>query len=269
MTVKKVTLTFILICAVGLFIFLLVRPVPRDDKEKVSEIVLPARPSARPAAQIAIVIDDWGYSLENLSLLFEIEYPLTISILPNINYSTKVARAANRRKNLEIILHLPLEPNNISVRNLEPSTIYTSMPEEEIISLIRKALKSVPHSLGVSNHMGSKATQDRRFMKTIFSEIQKHELFFLDSLVIEDSICKELSREMNVRFAQRSVFLDNKNNAEYIKSQLVKLVSKSKSEGSAIGIGHTKETTLKVLKEMLPRLEEQGIQLVHLSQLVK
>lgn len=265
MTVKKAILTFILICAVGLFIFFLIKPAPDDDQEKVS------KPSVKapPVAQIAIVIDDWGYSLENLPLLFEIEYPLTISILPNVNYSTKIAEAVNRRKNIEIIIHLPLEPKNISAGNLEPSTIYASMAEEEIISLVRKALKSVPHSQGISNHMGSQATQDRRVMKTIFSEIQKNKLFFLDSLVVRDSVCRELAQEMNVRFAQRSVFLDNQNNAEYIKSQLMELVSRSKIEGSAIGIGHVKETTLKVLKEMLPRLEEQGIQFVRLSQLVK
>ncbi len=260
MIVKRTTFALILILAL-LLLSVLIRWIFLGDKQKVSETV--------PSTQIAIVIDDWGYSLKNLPFLFEIEYPLTISILPNVIYSTEIAEAVHRRKNFEIILHLPLEPENASKENLEPTTIFSSMSEEEIISSLHKALKSVPHSLGVSNHMGSKVTQDRDFMRTIFSEIRRQKLFFLDSLVTQRSICEELSREMKVRFVQRSIFLDNKDSPEYIKGQFAQLVLESKSKENAIGIGHSNKITLRMLKEILPQLEEQGIQLVHLSQLAK
>ena len=46
---------------------------------------------------IAIVLDDWGYSRHNLSVLEDINYPLTISILPNLVYSQDIARQAHRR----------------------------------------------------------------------------------------------------------------------------------------------------------------------------
>lgn len=262
MRVKKTAFALVLIFALGLLVFLFLRLVLPGNREKIRETI----PSS---AQIAIVIDDWGYSLKNLPFLFEIKSPLTISILPNVIYSRKIAEAVHKRKNFEIIVHLPLEPENAREEKLEPDTIYTSMSEEQIISIFHRALKSIPDSVGISNHMGSRATQDKDFMRVILSEIRKQNLFFLDSLVTEKSICKELSREMKVRFAQRNVFLDNKNDSEYIKSQLAQLILRAKSEGSAIGIGHGKETTLKVLREMLPELEEQGIQLVYVSQLAK
>ena len=41
--------------------------------------------------RIAIVLDDWGYSLNNLRSVDEIEYPLTLAILPNLPYSRRVA----------------------------------------------------------------------------------------------------------------------------------------------------------------------------------
>jgi hypothetical protein len=259
--IKKRTFALILIFLVCLLFSVFIKWIFLGDRQKVNEI--------RSPAQIAIIIDDWGYSLKNLPLLFEINSPLTISILPNVIYSTKIAEAVHKRKNFEIILHQPLEPENTLDENLEPSTIYTSMPKEKIVSILQNALKSVPYSVGISNHMGSQATQNRRLMKIIFSEIRRQKLFFLDSLVTEDSICEELSRKMKVRFVQRNIFLDNKDSPEYIKQQLAQLVSRSKTKGSAVGIGHGREMTLKVLKEMIPKLEEQGIQLVHVSQLAK
>ncbi len=261
MAVKNKSFVIVLILALSLLSFIVLRWVLPRDKEKAAEIAA--------SAQIAIVIDDWGYSLKNLPLLFEIKSPLTVSILPDVVYSTQIATAMNKRKNFEIIIHLPLEPEDIPEKNLESGTLYTSMSKEEIIASLDKALKSIPYAVGVSNHMGSKATRDEDFMRVLFSGIRTQKLFFLDSLVTPGSICEELSRQMNVRFARRSVFLDNDTRPEYIKSQLAQLVSKSKSEGSAIGIGHGNKATLKVLKEMIPRLEEQGIQFVHLSQLAK
>lgn len=261
MKVKRPVVRLCLVIVISLFIFIFAQRVWFADREEVLETVA--------LTKIAIVVDDWGYSLKNLPLLFEIDYPLTISILPDVIYSKKVAEAVHKRKNFEIILHLPLEPEDTSAKNLEPSTIYTSMSEEEIISSLDKALKSVPYSLGISNHMGSKATQDRDFMKIIFTEIRRRDLFFLDSLVTEDSICRELSQEMDVRFVQRNIFLDNQDDPAYIKSQFSQLVLWAKIKGSAVGLGHGKETTLGVLKEIIPGLEEQGIRLVHLSQLAK
>jgi polysaccharide deacetylase 2 family uncharacterized protein YibQ len=39
--------------------------------------------------------------------------------------------------------------------------------------------------------------------------------------------------------------------------------------GDAIGIGHDKAKTIAALKEMLPKFEENGIQLVYVSDLVR
>ena len=60
-------------------------------------------------ARIAIVIDDWGYSLSNLSIIEQIKQPLTCAILPNLKNTNFVMRKLNNA-GFEIILHLPMEP---------------------------------------------------------------------------------------------------------------------------------------------------------------
>ena len=126
-----------------------------------------------------IVIDDWGYSLRCLKPLREIKAPVTISILPNLRYSSKIAEEA-KRLGREVILHLPLEPETKERKyiGLEKNTITCDMPEDEVLANLGCTLDSVPYAIGVSNHMGSRATKDKRLMAVIFTELKKRKLFF-------------------------------------------------------------------------------------------
>jgi len=215
--------------------------------------------------KIAIVIDDWGYNLNNLVVLEEIKYPLTLSVLPGLSYSLRVAESLYK-SGFEIILHLPMEP--YEKFRLEANTIMTTMDEPTIRGIIAQDLLSVPHAKGVSNHMGSKATESLRTMNIIFGELKKRKLYFLDSLVSSDSLCFDLTRKMRLGFAKRDVFLDNQEDSAYIKNQIYKLKTRAKVYGEAIGIGHDREMTLKVLKEIMPQLEREGYKFVFVSELV-
>lgn len=231
----------------------------------------PSRPRKIPKipairGKIAIVIDDWGYNLNNLYFLDEIKYPLTVSILPNLGYSRTIASAL-KKQGAEIILHLPLEPHEKF--RLEQNTILTSMDEETIRNIVARDLDDVYYARGVSNHMGSKATEDARTMGVIFRELKKRNLFFLDSLVSPRSVCFNLAKKMGLDFARRDIFLDNKEEAGYIKGQMQELKARARVHGRAIGIGHDRKITLEVLKEVMPELEREGYKFVFVSELVK
>lgn len=216
--------------------------------------------------KIAIVIDDWGYNLNNLPLLEEIQYPLTISVLPNLNYSRTIAAELHQR-GFQIILHLPLEPQEKT--RLEKNTIMTSMDETAIRNILKQDLDNVPYACGVSNHMGSKATEDTRTMGIIFKELKKRRLYFLDSFVSPESICFDLAHKMYLGFAKRDVFLDNIEDPQYIKSQIYKLKIRARVYGQAIGICHDRRTTLQVLKEVMPQIEKEGYKFVFVSDLIR
>jgi len=247
----------VIIILQGIFLvsFLLKRP-------KIKAVPAAVRP------KIAIVLDDWGYNLNNLHFLNEITYPLTISILPNLSYSSLIAREANN-KGLEIILHLPLEPTPSEVMRLERNTILSNMDAEQIKDIFLGDINSIASARGVSNHMGSKLTSDLAAMEVIFREMHKKNLYFLDSMVSKKSVCEKLARKIGVKFTKRDIFLDNENNPAYIKGQINKLKLRALSLGYAIGIGHDRRITLEVLKEVMPQLEKEGFQFVFVSQLLK
>ncbi|MCM8783356.1 MAG: divergent polysaccharide deacetylase family protein [Candidatus Omnitrophica bacterium] len=225
-------------------------------------------PVSYKKAKVAIVIDDFGYNIRNIDSWLNFDRPITFSILPNLSYSTQIASLAND-KGREIILHLPLEPKDEEAEAQEKFTITTSMPQKEILKILESAIKSVPNIKGVSNHQGSRATEDKKVMGIVLKELKKRNFYFLDSLVTNNSVCREIASSLNLKFVQRDVFLDNVDDVEYIKNQLNKLARIAQTKGFAIGIGHVHLKTLEALKEASPFLEEEGIEFVYLSELLK
>ena len=249
-------LSILLVIESGALIFLLAR----QPAKKIPKAALAIK------GRIAIVIDDWGYNLDNLYILDQIKYPFTASVLPRLNYSEEVAQGLHNR-GFQVILHLPMEPHE--KYRLEKNTILTSMQEKEIINIIGQDLTDIHYAVGVSNHMGSKGTEDLRTMSIVLKELKKRNLFFLDSLVSPKTVCSDLAAKLQVRFIKRDIFLDNEDDPQYIKGQIYKLKRKARMFGYAVGVGHDRKITLEVLKETMPELEKEGYKLVFVSELVK
>lgn len=215
--------------------------------------------------KVAIVIDDWGYNLNNIDLLHSIDTSLTLAILPNLKYSREITEEA-KFKNREIILHMPMEPKRF-VR-LEKQTLATNMGENEIDSIFYNDLNNTHGIRGVSNHMGSKFTADRGAMTIFLKQLKKKNLYFLDNVSCDNSVCKTVANNLKVKFAQRDVYLDNFNDTNYIKGQFNQLIEIAKKRGYAVGTGHDRKKTLEVIKGLASALKDK-IKFVLVSELTK
>jgi len=218
-------------------------------------------------AKIAIVLDDWGYSLNNVKILREIDEPLTLAILPRRTYSEAIAKLS-LELGKEAILHLPLESYQGQESHPEPDTISSVMQKAQVLKILDKDIKSVTGIKGVSNHQGSRATESKPLMKIILTDLKKRNLFFLDSFTGK-TVCKELAKDIAIPYARRQVFLDNKNEPRYILGQIELLAKIARQSGYAIGIGHDRQKTLEVLEKVVPELKKRGFRFVRVSELVK
>jgi hypothetical protein len=117
--------------------------------------------------------------------------------------------------------------------------------------------------------MGSLMLEDRKSMRVILDELKIRGLYFLDSRTTPRSVGYELAQAIGVPSASRQIFLDNKQDVDYIKSQIELLIKKALKDGKAVGIGHLHPLTIKALKESAPRFRESGVTLVGLSKLVE
>jgi polysaccharide deacetylase 2 family uncharacterized protein YibQ len=224
--------------------------------------------STEDTYQVAIVIDDLGENYSSFRELSSINVPFTYSILPFQTHSIRIANEVDKR-NGEVILHLPLEPWNSSQHAMNDGTLLTGMSQDQLHAQLQRNINAVPHLSGVSNHMGSKFTENQERMRTILEAIKEKGLFFLDSRTSDKTVAYALAKEMRIKTAKRNLFIDNDHNQLSAEKQLQKIPRLAKKNGGhLIAIGHPYPSTITALKKCVPLLQEQGITVVPLSQLV-
>lgn len=221
-------------------------------------------------ARVAIIIDDLGRGGRITEELLAIDRPLNFSILPFSPHSKDIAIEA-KKKGFLVMLHLPMEPKGYPAPHKDPGkgAILMNTPQKEIARIIARNLADVPHVRGVNNHMGSRLTEDEKVMKLVLRELKERNLFFVDSKTSPKSVAYREARKAGLKCGKRDVFLDNEINLDYIKGQLRLLSRIALSQGKAIGIGHPHRPTLQAIKELIPELEERGIELVSVSELLE
>jgi polysaccharide deacetylase 2 family uncharacterized protein YibQ len=215
-------------------------------------------------AQIAIIVDDMGRSMDSVRQLGSLEADLTFSVLPLQPHSQDVANHLHGLGK-EVMLHLPMQGNG---KDPGPNAIYADMSHSEIIENLKDNIRSIPHISGVNNHMGSVVTKDYTLMKYVFDELKESGLFFIDSLTTPESICRKAAVDIGIPFDVRDVFLDNQRSDAYIKTQLDKLITISLKHSEAIGICHPYPETIAVLEREIPRLKDLGVEIVRVSAFV-
>lgn len=215
---------------------------------------------------VAIIIDDIGYDLKMAEGFLALDVPLTFSLLPQGPFNRHIIGQA-RKQGVELMLHLPMEPNTYPDVNPGPGALLTSMRHDDLIALLNANLDGIPHIKGVNNHMGSKLTASSEHMSWIFSILKKRDLFFVDSRTTADSQCRASAELLRLPFAERDVFIDHLQTDDFIRKQLRVLIRRAQRQGYAIGIAHPHPVTLKVLAEMLPELQAL-VSLTHASHVV-
>ena len=260
-----IALILFIIALMGFIIYSDYNPLP----PQVAKIDKPPAPPVTvhiPKAKVAIVIDDMGQDIRQLRDILEIDAPISIAVLPFLPYSKDIATEAGS-KGREVLLHLPMEPKDSNNNDPGKGAVFTDMTEAQVTEQVRRDIEAVPYITGVNNHMGSRFTEDERLMRIVLNIAKTKNLFFLDSKTTSKSTGYRLAKEMEVKTASRQVFLDNEEDINYIKGQILELVEIAKKRGSAIAIGHPHPSTIAALKEMIPLLNKD-VDIVTVSSLI-
>ena len=241
-----------------------------EDIETIEEPVFtqPAPDIIQDATKaIVLVIDDFGYRNDSVSDRFlNLPVPLTCAVLPGHSQSASIAKKAIK-SGKEVIIHMPME-SSVSMTGEDEFKLKVGMTSEEIEWRLNEALKEIPEAIGINNHQGSKATTNGKVMGVVASVLKNKNKFFLDSRPSSKTVGEKTMRSVGVLTARRHIFLDNDLNIDNISKQLDKLVALSQKKGMAIGIGHVKANTLKVLEREIPILLERGFEFKFVSQVV-
>ncbi len=223
----------------------------------------------RKVGRIALVLDDFGSMSKHLTERFcALPQALTLAVLPNEGRVKTIVDLA-RRHGHEVLVHLPMEPEEYPQNNPGDNAIFAHQDSSAIRRLVRAALRKVPNAVGLNNHMGSRATTDPRVMELVLSEVKRNNLLFLDSRTTPSSVAYDMARAMAIPATRRDLFIDPVDQTAAVEARLWELAALAAEQGQAIGIGHDREQTLLALEAILPRLETRGFRFVPISALAQ
>jgi polysaccharide deacetylase 2 family uncharacterized protein YibQ len=242
---------------------------PADRKPPVAKKQIPGEREREITAVVAIVIDDLGQDLKPAQELLGIPDRISLAIMPHLPQSKKIAELA-RKSGRDVLVHIPMEAKVRADKRDAPGLLRLDMTPMEFIAVVNENIDSVPGAVGVNNHEGSALTENKQAMTFLMSELKARNLFFVDSMTNGKSVAFSVAKEFGLRTARRDVFLDNDSEHPMaIRKQFDELTRLAKQSGQAIGIGHPHSATLTELKKWLATVDDEGIEVVPVSALVK
>ena len=230
-------------------------------------VALSAPLAAGQIPRIAIIIDDLGYQLAAGERTIALPGPVACAILPGAPRARHLANAANAQDK-EVLLHLLMQAVGPET-SVEATRMTLDMSRSSFAATFDTAFESVPHAIGINNHRGSLLTRHPGHMQWLMEELLEHDgLFFIDSFTTAESVALQIASELGVHATRRDVFLDPDKTSVTLQREFERLKSVARKRGSAIAIGHPYGSTLALLERELPKLAEQGFDLVPVSELV-
>lgn len=227
-------------------------------------VLLSTAMCAAGEGRLVLVMDDLGN--QHRAGLDAIGQPWvsTVAIMPGRPFSAQLAEYAHTLGK-EVIIHAPMA-NNIDFP-LGPMGLTKEAGHDALVHTLREAIASVPFAVGLSNHMGSRLTQDPEAMGWVMRELRVQGLYFFDSRTIASTIAWSKAREELVPWSMRHFFLDHYRTPEFMQEQWQKIMRRVDAGRTVTVIAHPYPETLKFLAS-LPVDDKSMTSLVPLSKVV-
>jgi polysaccharide deacetylase 2 family uncharacterized protein YibQ len=247
-------------------------PVPRLQLPPAPTGTLPWQKYAKPTPietgpRVAIVIDDAGLDHHRTARIIALPGPLTVAFLTygeGLGPQVRSASAAGH----ELMVHVAMQAQSRTM-DPGPDVLLRDIEPDEILARLTRVLAKFDGYVGINNHMGSLFTADRPGMQVVLSELKRRGLLFLDSRTGPHTVGGEISRGLQLPYAERDVFLDNDLTTASVTRQLAEVERIARARGQAVAIGHPRDGTIEALAKWIPEAKAKGFVLVPVSTIVR
>jgi len=246
-------------------------PLPKVAADGRRSIDVYARPSRYAVAnagdppRIAILVT--GLGLPNSppgDVLKGLPAPMSVAYgAYGRNLQDGVTRA--RDSGHEVLLQIPLEPDNYPTVDPGPHTLLTTLPPEENMKRLQWLMSRYTGYVGVTNHMGAKFEVTSASLTPVLEELKRRGLLYVDDGSVKDSTAGQIAGAIGLDYSVVSVQIDAGN----VAKQLAQLETAAKERGAAIGVVKATPATIKQLADWANKLEAKGFVLVPVSAAVR
>jgi polysaccharide deacetylase 2 family uncharacterized protein YibQ len=162
--------------------------------------------AARPARIALLLVDVGDDSADRRALLSRPE-PFAVGV-PALGSGRSALLKAARAGGHQVVLQVPMEPENYPRINPGPGTLLVSMPASRIERELHAELSGAGEIAAVSNFMGSFASQDEPFMTAFYRELRRSSKSFLHVQPVPRAVCREVAAQVGVAYDEPDAFLD-------------------------------------------------------------
>jgi len=246
-------------------------PLPKIAADGRRSIDVYARPSRYAAAtqgeppRVAILVTGLGLpdgppqaALKGLPVQVSVAYGAYARSLQD-------AVAEARAEGHEVLLQIPLEPQNYPSVDPGPHTLITTLPPADNIKRLQWLMSRYTGYVGVTNHMGAKFQASAESIQPVLEELKRRGLLYVDGEATKDSATERTAKAIGLDYFAVNVQIDAGDTAQ----QLAKLEQAAKERGTAIGVVRLKPATAKQITDWAAKLEGKGIVLVPVSAAVR
>ena len=219
--------------------------------------------------RIALVITGLGLSSAATNIAIQsLPGAITLAFAPyaeRLHEWVRLARTAGH----EVMINVPMEPDNYPEYDPGPQTLLTSLSPQENVERLLWTLGRTTGYIGVVDFMGSRFTTSRPHLRPILKMLKKRGLMFLDSNSAARSLAPVIASDIGIPFAANSRFIDAKASRFAIDKQLELLEATAKKKTMAIGMGSPYPVTLERIANWVKEIKKRGYVLAPVSAMVK
>ena len=246
-------------------------PLPKVATDGRRSIDVYARPSRYVVAKagdpprIAVLVTGLGLpDAAGGDVLKGLPAPISIAYGA---YGRNLQESVNRARGNghEVLLQIPLEPNNYPTVDPGPHTLLTTLPPQDNMKRLQWLMSRYTGYVGVTNHMGEKFEATSESMTPVLEELKRRGLLYVDDGSAKDSTVSQIAGAIGLDYSVANVQIDPSNLAK----QLAQLETTAKERGAAIGVVKATPATVKQLSDWAAKLEAKGFVLVPVSAAVR
>ncbi len=173
------------------------------------------------------------------------------------------ARAAGH----EVMLDLPMEPNNYPRLDPGPRALLTSLSSEENIDRLAWHLSRARGYVGVTHNMGARFSASPEAMGPILSEIKLRDMMYLDTRTTSLSVGTRLAADIGLPSAYNNRFIDSRTAREDIDMRLGDAVRTARRAGYSVAVARALPVSFERIALWLATLDKEGVALAPVSAL--
>jgi polysaccharide deacetylase 2 family uncharacterized protein YibQ len=243
-------------------------PLPRiaDDGRKPMDAY--AAPATAGKLRIAIMVSGLGISAKaTTAALSGLPSGVTLGFVP---YAADVQHWVSeaRQSGHEVLLEVPMEPNDFPDSDPGPHTLRTGADENANLQRLMWTLSRFTGYAGVTNLLGERFMSEANALSPAMTYLARRGLYFYDNGAVPQSVAPQVAGPTATPFAQANETLDGIQTAQEIDRHLSALEDEARAHGSAIGSGFLYPVTVERIAVWAKGLQGRGFVLVPVSAIV-